>query len=336
MSDKEEKDFAGILQLTSLEHPALPAESSTDEEDMDFEKISDNNDQKSASENIIFNVDKSTEELHVETLSGNSSIDNSLNIDSDQAVCDTNSSSSFCLEKDDTKKEITSLEKKDSIGSDIDQGSSTKETIFNTCAAAGDSCEGVTKFNVLSSEGYNPDNITVNKNLEHNSSEMPSDNSSDETSGKVHVHVDNNFNTFQYWRSPLPEVNIDFDIINGQPTNIHVVAKVKDEEANKVYASAMNVNILSDSSSSAQKDTILESNSTSSNMIQSDSEKSGVRIHTASVSTVSEGPNETVSNIGSTHVLGQNLGQQHLAIVDGVVQGRYIKDTKNIYILSKI
>lgn len=45
--------------------------------------------------------------------------------------------------------------------------------------------------------------------------------------GRVHVHLDNaNFNTFQYWRSPLPEVDIDFDIINGAPANIHVVAKV--------------------------------------------------------------------------------------------------------------
>ena len=42
---------------------------------------------------------------------------------------------------------------------------------------------------------------------------------------RVHVHLDN-FNTFQYWRSPLPEVDIDFDVINGAPANIHIVAKV--------------------------------------------------------------------------------------------------------------
>lgn len=43
---------------------------------------------------------------------------------------------------------------------------------------------------------------------------------------RMHVHLDN-FNTFQYWRSPLPKVDIDLDIINGAPANLHVVAKVK-------------------------------------------------------------------------------------------------------------
>lgn len=50
-------------------------------------------------------------------------------------------------------------------------------------------------------------------------------------------------------------------------------------------------------------------------------ELSGVKIHTASVSTVSDADEETVSNIGSTHVLGQNMGEPTLAVVDGVVQG---------------
>lgn len=45
--------------------------------------------------------------------------------------------------------------------------------------------------------------------------------------------------------------------------------------------------------------------------------ESGVRIHTASISTVSE---ESVSNIGSTHVLGQNLNE----VMDGVVHGMCI------------
>ncbi|CAG5116481.1 unnamed protein product, partial [Candidula unifasciata] len=149
----------------------------------------------------------------------------------------------------------------------------------------------------------------------------------DATSGVVHVHLDNNFNTFQYWRSPLPEVNIDFDIINGQPTNIHVVAKVKDDESKKVYASEMSVSI---SGSSGNVESVTDTLSrfsfgdsvslSPSSLVTTEVEKSGVRIHTASVSTVSDVADETVSNIGSTHVLGQHLGEQHLAIVDGIVQ----------------
>lgn len=50
----------------------------------------------------------------------------------------------------------------------------------------------------------------------------------DSTQKRLHVHLDNSdFNTFQYWRPPLPEVDIDFDLINGAPANIHVVAKVR-------------------------------------------------------------------------------------------------------------
>lgn len=66
---------------------------------------------------------------------------------------------------------------------------------------------------------------------------VPSQNADDEASSdsatasgssgdpRVHVHLDN-FNTFQYWRPPLPKVDIDFDVINGAPANLHVVAKV--------------------------------------------------------------------------------------------------------------
>ncbi|BFZ19203.1 hypothetical protein BsWGS_22242 [Bradybaena similaris] len=150
---------------------------------------------------------------------------------------------------------------------------------------------------------------------------------SGDDSGVVHVHLDNNFNTFQYWRSPLPEVNIDFDIINGQPTNIHVVAKVKDDESRKVYASEMSVSISGPSKNAIESvtDTLSsftfgDNMSSSTSSLTAQVEKSGVRIHTASVSTVSDVADETVSNIGSTHVLGQHLGEQHLAIVDGVVQ----------------
>lgn len=47
----------------------------------------------------------------------------------------------------------------------------------------------------------------------------------------------------------------------------------------------------------------------------------GIKIHTARVSTVSDADEETVSNIGSTHVLGHSVSEPTLAVVDGIVQG---------------
>ncbi|KAK7505661.1 hypothetical protein BaRGS_00002932, partial [Batillaria attramentaria] len=135
---------------------------------------------------------------------------------------------------------------------------------------------------------------------------------------RVHVHLDNsNFNTFQYWRSPLPEVDIDFDVINGAPANIHVVAKVKDGEKHKVYKTHMDVVVSpSDTSHSGSVTQVTDGSSVQ----RRDMELGGVTIHTASVSTVSDADEETVDNIGSTHVLGHSLGQPTLAVVDGVVK----------------
>ncbi|XP_076448867.1 serine/threonine-protein phosphatase 4 regulatory subunit 1-like isoform X2 [Babylonia areolata] len=133
---------------------------------------------------------------------------------------------------------------------------------------------------------------------------------------RVHVHLDNsNFNTFQFWRSPLPEVDIDFDVINGAPANIHVVAKVKDEEKHKVYSTHVDVVMSSDSEdASASSFTQI-----SEGALRRDMDLHGVRIHTASVSTVSD-TDETVRNIGSTNILGDSMGECTLAVVDGVVK----------------
>ena len=227
-------------------------------------------------------------------------VDSSDNIA--QSVCDTNSS--FSSEKDTSGDDASQTQ--DSKGDNPAVVLSNYSGDIGSHSGDGD-CD--TKIIVPSASDH--DNVFV----ENGESLGASVSSDSEATGKVHVHVDNNYNTFQYWRSPLPEVNIDFDIINGQPSNIHVVAKVQDEDSKKVYSSEMNVNISTDGSSQAS------CSGASSSVIQSETENSGVRIHTASVSTVSDAPNEMVSNIGSTHVLGQHLGQQHLAIVDGVVQG---------------
>ncbi|KAK7114611.1 serine/threonine-protein phosphatase 4 regulatory subunit 1-like [Littorina saxatilis] len=133
---------------------------------------------------------------------------------------------------------------------------------------------------------------------------------------RVHVHLDNsNFNAFQYWRSPLPEVDIDFDVINGAPANIHVVAKVKDEEKHKVYSTHVDVIMSSDAD-----DTSSGLHEMSGGTSHRDLDLQGVRIHTASVSTVSDSE-EIVRNIGSTNVLsdsfGEHLGAGGMGFMDG-------------------
>ncbi|XP_055955388.1 serine/threonine-protein phosphatase 4 regulatory subunit 1-like isoform X3 [Patella vulgata] len=151
----------------------------------------------------------------------------------------------------------------------------------------------------------NPDTFSVfdDKCLNENNSQYE----------PVHIHLDNleSFNSFQFWRSPLPEVDVDFDLVNGTPTNIHVSARVKDEENHKVYSSQMNVFI---SEKGVTKEECVSVSDDSS--LCSDE---GVKIHMASVSTVGES-SETVDNIGSTHVIGQQINESTLAVMDGVVQ----------------
>ncbi|XP_005112857.1 serine/threonine-protein phosphatase 4 regulatory subunit 1 isoform X2 [Aplysia californica] len=349
------------------EVPGSSAGSEILEEDMDIDSISAGDEDQNkavelnaADERLVFSIeDKSAEELRAENLSVQCNVDSS--VDSPDVaqfpVCDTNSSSSSSnIESETRRQDVASLENVTSVGSELPEGSSAapgggsvlpENSSDNESpvdlAGAGDSGQSDTKFNVPSAggakvegAGSDSDNVFMDNASDGQGASVTAEGNSEDpsASGKVHVHLDNNFNTFQYWRSPLPEVNIDFDIINGQPTNIHVVAKVKDEDTKKVYASEMNVNISSGGARShsnsftdslsgfALGDSMSSSSSSSSalSLVQSEVEKSGVRIHTASVSTVSDAPDEMVSHIGSTHVLGQHLGQQHLAIVDGVVQ----------------
>ena len=87
-----------------------------------------------------------------------------------------------------------------------------------------------------------------------------------------------------------------------------------DEEKNKVYSTHIDV-VMSSNENSPSSLPQLSGGSACREM-----DLPGVRIHTASVSTVRDA-NETVRNIGSTNVLGDSLGECTLAVVDGVVKG---------------
>ncbi|KAJ9584447.1 hypothetical protein L9F63_021201, partial [Diploptera punctata] len=70
-----------------------------------------------------------------------------------------------------------------------------------------------------------------------------------ESKGQFHIHVENSapsgpdsFNTFQYWRVPIPELEVDISLAEtGKPTAVHVKAKVVDESNQRTYASELNV-----------------------------------------------------------------------------------------------
>jgi hypothetical protein len=54
----------------------------------------------------------------------------------------------------------------------------------------------------------------------------------------------NPFNTWQYWRIPCPEIEVDIDMAESGKTNVHVRAKVVDTTNQTTYASDLNVNIV--------------------------------------------------------------------------------------------
>ncbi|PSN40587.1 hypothetical protein C0J52_10368 [Blattella germanica] len=69
-----------------------------------------------------------------------------------------------------------------------------------------------------------------------------------ESGGQVHIRVDNSgvdsFNTFQYWRVPIPELELDISLADtGKPTAVHVKATVTDTQRQCTYGSELNVDV---------------------------------------------------------------------------------------------
>lgn len=65
--------------------------------------------------------------------------------------------------------------------------------------------------------------------------------------GKYHIHLESSlasFNTFQYWRVPIPELELDISLTNElKPAVVHVKAKVTDETSRRTFSSELNVNM---------------------------------------------------------------------------------------------
>lgn len=78
-----------------------------------------------------------------------------------------------------------------------------------------------------------------------------------ESEGQVHIHIQSStlnsveaFNTFQYWRVPIPELEFDFGLAEtGKPAAVHMNAKVMNETMQQTFASELNVDMDIDVSS---------------------------------------------------------------------------------------
>ena len=118
-----------------------------------------------------------------------------------------------------------------------------------------------------------------------------------ESSGRAGGDHVQSFNEFQFWRPPFPSLDVDFDLVDGAPYQPNVISKSEDQCGTVEDEVGGEIG----SGDRARDDE--------------------VKIHTASVNTfIEEG--ETVDNIGSTHILGEQINDVPMAVVDGIAKGK--------------
>lgn len=115
------------------------------------------------------------------------------------------------------------------------------------------------------------------------------------------------YNTFQYWRIPLPEIELDIGLVEGKPASVHVRAKVEDPQMNTTYQSEISVNLISDTNLNQQQSISTGEEKDKSKKIEN------IQIQTISSSTVSDNENDTVTKLESS------LSNASVSLVDGVV-----------------
>ncbi|XP_067128525.1 serine/threonine-protein phosphatase 4 regulatory subunit 1-like isoform X2 [Centruroides vittatus] len=127
--------------------------------------------------------------------------------------------------------------------------------------------------------------------------------------GHLHVHIDNEsaFNNFQYWRIPVPDVEVDIDIENGKATNIHIRASVKDDKTQHTCASDLNLSLMSQMDSTSADETNI------TNSEHPDSSK--VFIQSACIN--SSNVQSTNDQIGQKQILSSSLNEAALTLLHG-------------------
>ena len=208
--------------------------------------------------------------------------------------------------------------------------------------------------NVTSKAQTSTNDSLGNSNLSSSSSEdTPTNVISTSTEGEP-----TQFNEFQYWRPPLPDIDVTLED-KGDKANItdedqttattsekpaEVTSEnITDVTKTELYKQLENeltetvtqlekcLNIKSDekedtnnsASVAGEGRTVGEEGTSVDPEPESSEDKDGIKLHSAEVLTAEEEvPEEEVANIGSMHVLGHQVHQKTMAIVDGVVQGK--------------
>lgn len=177
-------------------------------------------------------------------------------------------------------------------------------------------------------EGENLEKVQDTSELCEEIAEMKLDNNTDDETG-AHIHSENveDFNSFWYWRTPLPEIGLDaIENIENNSSDIHIGlsnsngSAVSGLNSDGTSSDSLENKLNADSGLDLEELQLeLGDNSTSEGNKDSSSESD--KFYTASVSTFAE-EGETVDNIGSTHVIGQNLNETTMTVIDGIVQGK--------------
>lgn len=208
----------------------------------------------------------------------------------------------------DGRKEEGSTPSQSAVAEGEEADSGTMEKVEDSC----DKCSASEEAGVLRQGEENAENICTP--LEQSTEDtkaicdsVDQNKSNNKEDKEVHIHSDlpiDDFNSFTFWRDPLPEVSLDLEVMSDNQDveqGGRGMRKPTENECETINSSLSLTNSMNTPVSAT-------------NQLYGES---GVRIHTASISTVSE---ESVSNIGSTHVLGQNLNE----VMDGVVHGMCI------------
>lgn len=114
------------------------------------------------------------------------------------------------------------------------------------------------------------------------------------------LHVDSsaesNFNTFQFWRVPIPEVEVDIEFLGDRATAVRVRAKSQDQD-NRCFSSDLNVELLppdNDHSTAAanSSDPVPSQQSSGISMQRLTGDTSTLRIRTASLASLTSADQE--------------------------------------------
>lgn len=110
------------------------------------------------------------------------------------------------------------------------------------------------------------------------------------------LHVDSgpesNFNTFQFWRVPIPEVEVDIEFLGDRATAVHVRAKSQDQD-NRCFSSDLSVEVLGVNTQKSATTAVSSSGQDSTvpnERLSGDS--STLRIRTASLSSLTSADQE--------------------------------------------